>query len=141
VNLDRILASAPINKTAARVTGIRRGIAPAGDMTRDELVELMDRLQRKLRLLKVVLRIDTKAKHKNLVYKATHGMRSYRGKANPRAVDEYIRVGHEIQRMNRTLQAMRAERKGLAVVAVGGWEGQSQRNVGVDVSLGGQKNG
>lgn len=130
MNLDAILASVPVNKTAARVTGIRRGIAPAGDLSRAEVVELLDRLQRKLRLLKAVLRIDTKAKHKNLIYKATRGQHSYRGAANPRGVDEYLRVGHEIQRMNRALQVMRAERKGVAVVAVGGWEGATERVLG-----------
>lgn len=113
MNLDRILTSSPVNQTAARVVSRKRGsVETTGDLTREELTSILDRLQRKLRLLKVVLRIDTKAKHANLTYKARRGMRTYRGAANPRSVNEYLRVGQEIQRMSRALSEIRAKKSG-----------------------------
>jgi P2-related tail formation protein len=117
---DAVLTSVPVNHTAARVVGRRRGLEEPSTMTREELIDLMKRLERKLRLLKVVLGIDTKAKHRNLLYKTGKGMRTYRGSANSRTVEEYIRIGHEMQRMNRTLQALRVAKSGKRA-ELGGW--------------------
>lgn len=119
---DAILASTPVNTTTAKVVSNRREAMPQGDITREELIAIKDRLERKLRLLKHILRIDTKAKHKNLVYKTTHGMPTYRGAGNSPAVTEYLRIGHEMQRMNRALQAMRVAKSG-AKAQLGGWKG------------------
>lgn len=117
---DTVLASAPVNGTARSVTRQPRDAMPAGDLGRQELIDLMQRLGRKLRLLKVVLRIDTKAKHQNLIYKTKRGMPTYRGAANSRAVTEYMRVGREMQRMNRALQDMRSAKSGKRA-AQHGW--------------------
>jgi hypothetical protein len=97
----------------------QRGATEDVAIGRQDLVDLIARLQRKLRLLKVVLRIDNRAKHKNLIYRAAKGKGTLRTKANPRAVTEYVRIGHEIQRMNRALQEMNCERRGKALVADG----------------------
>lgn len=117
---DAVLTSAPVNHTAARVVGRRRDLESPSDLTREELIERLQWLERKLRLLKVVLGIDTKAKHRNLIYKAGKGMPTYRGAANSRAVAEYIRIGHEMQRMNRALQDLRSAKSGKRA-AQGGW--------------------
>jgi hypothetical protein len=109
---DTILASAPINGTARSVIRQPRDAVPQGDIGRQELIDLKERLERKLRLLKVVLRIDTKAKHRNLIYKTKRRMPTYRGAGNTRAVTEYMRIGHEMQRMNRALQDMRSAMSG-----------------------------
>lgn len=118
---DAVITSAPVNRTAQAVIAKPRAPQSMGDIGRADLIALIARLQRKLRLLKVVLKIDTKAKHRNLVYKTGRGMRTYRGAANSRAVTEYLQIGHEIQRMNRTLQEMKAAKSGKPVVQ-GGWK-------------------
>jgi hypothetical protein len=129
MNLDRILTSAPINHTAARVVSSPRNPVPMGDLTRAELIALMDRLQRKHRLLKVVLGITKKSQAKNLTY-MLKGMQKGLGKRgsgvnrvarDPRAALELIRVGDEIQRMNRRLQELKAAQTGKSVVQHG-WE-------------------
>lgn len=114
MNLDRILTSSPVNTTAARVVGRRRGIEDPGSLSREELIEIVNRLERKLRLLKVVLGITTKAQHKNLVWKFNKGFKSNRFKSDPRAVIEYKRCGEEKQRLSRRLQELRAERRAIA---------------------------
>jgi hypothetical protein len=105
MNLDRILASAPINQAAARVTASSRTPVPVGDLTKDELLALWRRLERKLRLLKQVLKITSKAQHKNLMTAINSGRRHRPGvgmlrlTANPRTALEYKRVGEEMQRL------------------------------------------
>jgi hypothetical protein len=111
VNIDRILASAPVNTTAARVVSRRRGLEEPSAMTRDEILALIERLQRKLRLLKVVLGIKTRAQHKNLVWKFNKGFKSTRFKADPRSVVEYKRVGEQLQRLCARVSEINAEAK------------------------------
>lgn len=113
MNLDRILSSAPVNQTAARVTASSRHPAPVGDLTRAELVFLSQRLERKLRLLKKVLRITSKAQHTNLINAIKSGRRNRPGvgmlrlTANPRTALEYKRVGEEMQRMQGRISELR----------------------------------
>lgn len=90
-----------------------------GDLTREELVFLSSRLERKLRLLKKVLRITTKAQHINLMYAIRHyrghdkpGTGMLRLGANPRAVFEYKRIGEEMQRMQARIHELKLKRKG-----------------------------
>lgn len=105
---DRILTSTPINGTAARV--VAQGHATdEGSLTRDELVTLLRRVERKHRLLKHVLGIRNASQHRNAIYKATHGLPQYRRKAEPRAFTEYLRVGEQIQRLVRRLAELKAE--------------------------------
>jgi hypothetical protein len=121
VNIDRILASAPINQMAARVTSSPRHLVPMGDLSRDELIYLRSRLERKLRLLKQVLKITSKAQHANLINAIKSGRRNRPGvgmlrlTANPRSALEYKRVGEEMQRMqDRICQLKRATREATA---------------------------
>jgi hypothetical protein len=117
MNLDAILASSPINQTAARVVSRRRGIEEPTNMAREEIVALKARLERKQRLLKRVLGITTKAQHKNLVYRMNTGrmMLTERGKNEPRSALEYKLVGEQIQRLNVRLSELRAERRAVAM--------------------------
>jgi hypothetical protein len=118
MNLDRILTSAPINHTAARVVSSPRNPAPDGDLTREELLYLWSRLQRKHRLLKQVLKITSKAQHKNLIHAINSGRRNRPGvgmlrlTANPRSALEYKRVGEEMQRLAERIREMSAAAKG-----------------------------
>lgn len=114
MNIDRILASSPINQTAARVVSSPRTPAPMGELTREELVYLWSRLERKLRLLKQVLKITSKAQHTNLINAIKRGRRNRPGvgmlrlTANPRAALEYKRVGEEMQRMQVRISELKA---------------------------------
>jgi hypothetical protein len=117
MNLDRILTSAPINQTAARVVSRRRGLEEASSMGREEIIEIVARLERKLRLLKLVLGIKTKAQHHNLVWKFNKGFKTTRFKENPRSVIEYKRVGEEMQRLIRRLAEMKKEAKAARALA------------------------
>jgi len=117
VNLDRILTSSPVNKTAARVVSSSRNPMPVGDLSREELVYLSSRLERKLRLLKQVLKITSKAQHANLIYAIKNGRRNRPGvgmlrlTANPRAALEYKRVGEEMQRMQSAIRELKQRAK------------------------------
>jgi hypothetical protein len=118
---DAVITSAPINRTAASVAAKPRTPQSEGVMGRAELIELYERLARKHRLLKAVLRVDTKAKHKNLVYRAAKGRSTSRGKANGRAVAEYVRLGHEMQRMVRTIHELKCKERGREPTTGNGW--------------------
>lgn len=120
MNIDRILTSAPINMTAARVVSSPRTPQPLADLTRDELLYLRSRLERKLRLLKQVLKITSKAQHTNLINAIKSGRRNRPGTgmlrltANPRAALEYKRVGEEMQRMQERISELkRAAKEGI----------------------------
>lgn len=120
MNIDRIFTSAPINMTAARVVSSPRTPQPLTDLTREELLYLRSRLERKLRLLKQVLRITSKAQHTNLINAIKSGRRNRPGvgmlrlTANPRAALEYKRVGEEMQRMQDRIRELRLAANGEA---------------------------
>lgn len=118
MNIDRILASAPINQSAAKVVSSPRHPAPMGDLSREELIFLRTRLERKLRLLKQVLKITSKAQHTNLINAIKSGRRNRPGvgmlrlTANPRAALEYKRIGEEMQRMQQRICELKRAAKG-----------------------------
>jgi hypothetical protein len=117
-----VLRSAPINADARKA--VRQGNCSYSDteLTRAELTEIMSRLQRKLGLLKLVLSIDNKAKHSNLIAAIKgkrYGSGKFRARQNPRSAIEYVRVGQEIQRMNRALQELKCRERGQPVRADG----------------------
>ena len=88
------------------------------------MLEIMDRLQRKLRLLKVVLGIKSKAQAANLsaaIKGKWYASGKNRMRQNPRAALEFYRCGQELQRMNRRIQAMKAEKRGIPLVQHG-WQ-------------------
>lgn len=111
---DAVLASRPVNSTARSVIGQRRCAEASEDMGRQELIELVNRLSRKQRLLKLVLGVKSKAQHANLIaaLKGKHyGSGEFRAYGNPRAAVEYKRVGEEMQRLNRRISELNWEHK------------------------------
>jgi len=104
--LIQVMRSVPINKAARQA--VRQGACSAheGDLTKAELDYIKARLLRKLQLLKMVLRIDNKAKHRNLLnaVKGKGGSGLRRVLKNRRAASEYVRCGLEIQRMNQGIR-------------------------------------
>ena len=120
MNIDRILASAPIDRMAARVVSSSRATATVGDLTREELALLLERLERKQRLLKRVLNITTKTQHKNLMSAMKIGRRNKpaqglsRLKANKRAAFEYKRVGEDMYRLIERIRELKRSAQGAA---------------------------
>jgi len=90
-----VLNSTPINRQAYRVAS-QAGCATSDvDLTHEELAEAYERLARKHRLMKFVLRITTKSQHKNVVDRHNKGIRS---NFRPRRITaEYVRVGNAMQ--------------------------------------------
>ena len=111
VNLQRILASSPIDSTARRVTSQRAAAKEDQQIGREELAYLVKRIERKQRLLKLVLGIKSHAQHKNTVYKAGIGVKQFRAEKEPRALSEYLLCGRETQRLNNELCVIRKARK------------------------------
>ncbi|MCP4991946.1 MAG: hypothetical protein GY928_39615, partial [Colwellia sp.] len=76
---------------------------PKVNATEEELRYLINRLERKRKLLNSALGITTKAQRKNLMYKMNKGVRNYRNEIQPRIVDEYRRNGYAIHRLAQEL--------------------------------------
>jgi hypothetical protein len=114
MNFHAILTSNPIDRVARRVAS-QAGVSQADSpLAREELAYLMRRTLRKQRLLKQILGIRTKAQHKNTTYKSNHGVKQFRAEKEPRALDEYLRCGQAIQRLNVELANMRMVRRFVA---------------------------
>lgn len=98
----KVMRAAPVNQSARRMIGQARCSVDDQDLSRDDLKAMLTLMQRKARLLKLVLGLNTKAKQKNF-RSAMKGRRlgsGYgRAKQNPRASMEYIRLGEEIYRL------------------------------------------
>lgn len=109
--LLQVLNSQPINRQARIVTSQRRVSSTDTPLTREELAAITNRLQRKQRLLKLVLGIKNKSQHNNTLYKFKKKIPQFRGRAEPRALVEYVRVGQEIQRINRELEELHGVRR------------------------------
>lgn len=110
-NLYNIFVRSPIDKKAANVVSQRYVEPNYPDLNREELKEIVVRLQRKSQLLKVVLQIKNKSQHKNLKYRDNRGRPTLRSEREPRAVQEYRRVGEQIQRMESRIGEINRERK------------------------------
>lgn len=80
-------------------------------LTKQELVELSNRLLRKQRLMKLFLGVKTRAQHKNLINNYIRGQHNHRIKKEPRLVAEYKRVGEAISILDAELARQRAERR------------------------------
>ena len=106
-----VLNSEPINRQARVVTSQRHVATGDAPLTREELAHLTNRLQRKQRLLKLVLGIKTKAQHTNTLYKFNRKIPQFRGTKEPRALVEYVRVGQAIETINRELAELRGVRR------------------------------
>jgi hypothetical protein len=109
--LLRVMNSTPIDMRARIVTSQRRCVEVEASIDKEEIVLLVERLMRKIRLLKVVLSIENKRQHKNVIARFNAGT-SKRSKIRPRrAVAEYVRIGLAIQNLNVRLQEIKKERK------------------------------
>lgn len=90
-----VLNSAPINRQARRVTSQANCATIDSDLSKEELQDVLDRLTRKHRLMKAVLKIKNKSQHKNVVDRHNKGIRS---NFRPRRLTaEYVRVGMALQ--------------------------------------------
>jgi len=100
----KVLRSTPINRAARQA--VRQGNCSYEDMplSRVERIEIFERLMRKQRLLKHVLGIKNRTQYTSMK-KAANGKSKSRGgarrvRANPRAAQECIRCGLEMERMH-----------------------------------------
>lgn len=105
----RVLNSVPINRAAYRVASQKGCSDNYAELSAAEALEMVARLQRKHRLLKVVLQIKTKAQHHNSIDRFKAG---YRSNFRPtRALAEYVRVGNNIEAMCRRISELTAEER------------------------------
>ncbi len=94
--LIAVMNRTPIDRQASRVASQRNCAVVDLDLCRDDLVRSLDRLQRKMRLMKSVLKVATKCQHKNLLARHKNGRRGMKGRP-ARLVVEYANVGASIQ--------------------------------------------
>jgi len=123
MDLHAILIRAPVNKLAANVVSQRRAATADTPLCREELIYLMDRLDRKSRLLKQVLGITNQSQRKNVHARHNKGVRQFRHAKEPRAFTEYIAIGQNMRRLNRELAELNKARKAANVAA---WEARRQ---------------
>jgi len=109
-----VMRSMPVDRLAWRVTKQSACADVDSPLSREELTEMLARMERKARLLKRVLNIETKKQQKNfrLAMKTTlPGNGKWRARANPRSAVEYIRLGEEIQRLGQRICALKKQRE------------------------------
>ena len=112
MNFTEICNLSPINRQAARIVS-QRGISEDSPLSRADLVALSNRLLRKQRLLLFVLGIRNDSQRRNVHEKLKRGIPTNRGLSNPRAMDEYKRIGPATQIIQVELSRLNAERKRL----------------------------
>lgn len=108
-----LYALRPVNKTAGRVVA-QADCSDDKPLTKDELVALVGKLERKQRLIKRVLGVRNKVHHKNIMYRIKKGHINPSNYGEPRLLPEYKRVGEAIQTLTRELARLRAERRRVA---------------------------
>lgn len=123
MDLHAILIRAPVNKLAANVVSQRKAATADTPLTREELIYLMDRLDRKSRLLKHILGIKNQSQRRNVHYRHNKGVKQFRRLKEPRAFTEYLAIGHNMQRLNQELAELNKARKAANAAA---WEARRQ---------------
>jgi hypothetical protein len=111
MDIEAILLRSPVDRVARRVTSQQFVEKEDSELTREEINAIVERLCRKQRLLKVVLKIKTKTQHKNFTRRVSRGGGDYRERLEPRAVAEYMRCGVEIYRLTNELGERTLSRK------------------------------
>lgn len=106
-----LLVRSPVDRITRAVTDQRAVARHDRPLTRDELLEILNRCERKQRLLKRVLRIETKTQHKNLVHRWQLGVRQSRVEREPRAALEYVRLGNMMQRYIEEIAQLNAQQR------------------------------
>jgi hypothetical protein len=110
LNFNDLFAMTPVNRTAARVIS-QRGVTGDEPLSKQDLVQISNRLLRKQRLLRLVLGITKASQDLNFKKKARRGIPTNRGLRNPRAADEYLRICPVTQTIQIELARLNAERK------------------------------
>lgn len=107
----KVLNGTPIDRKSRIVTSQARCVEAETSIDRDELALLVQRLDRKRRLLKYVLKIDNKRQHKNVIQRFNNGWHGRSSFRPPRIVAEYVRLGRSTEILNVRLHQLRTERK------------------------------
>ena len=110
-SISEILTRSPVNGNAYRVTSQRGCATVETDIGKGEIIELADRLIRKMRLMKTVLGITSKVQHKNFTKRFNKGRLNIRQGQTQRLIDEYIRVGLSIHNLNNEMAVCNAAKK------------------------------
>ena len=95
MNWYQLIVCSPIDKKARIVTS-QKGCVDLQDLSLDEMIELSNRMGRKMKLLKVILDIQTDSKRNNFIKKMRNGLFNQRCHNNGRAAHEYMRIGKQI---------------------------------------------
>lgn len=106
---DKIIVSSPVNRQSA-VIASQRGATDSLMMSREEILQIKNRLERKSRSLKHILKISSRTTHKNIIYRINKGNPTERGKSAPRAMIEYVNLGEQINMLNLELKRIREEK-------------------------------
>ncbi len=101
----------PVNKMAGLVTSQIGCVEVDRDLTKKEIVLILDRLKRKHALLKRIIKVENHSQHVNLMNKFKSGRRQYRAQMEPRSFFEYVLVGRQIESLCRELAEMRKARR------------------------------
>ena len=109
-----IYARIPINKTSGLVVSQRNCVAVEEDIGREDLLYIITYLERKRKKLDAVLGVTSFRKKKNIMYRYNKKNRSVKGAKNPRALEAWIFVGMEINKMKRKIAEIKQE-GGMAV--------------------------
>jgi len=116
-SIIQVLNSIPVNRQAAIIVSQSRCVKEDKPLTKKELVDLLNRLIRKQRLLKHILGIKTRSQHNNAIWKFNKHIPQFRNKENPRCFIEYKRVGEEMQRLNKELAELKKIRRYVAEIS------------------------
>ena len=107
-SISEILTRSPVNGNAYRVTSQRGCATVETDIGKGEIIELTNRLIRKMSLMKTVLGITSKRQHKSFTKRFNKGILEIRQRQTPRLIDEYIRVGLAIHNLNKEMAVCNA---------------------------------
>ena len=111
MNIQEIMVRSPVDRMAALVTSQINIPEQDADLRSIEIIELLARLRVRQSALKLVLGINTKAQHRNAVYKFNCGFKCFRREKYPREMAEYLRAGEAMQILNAELSERRKARR------------------------------
>jgi hypothetical protein len=107
LNLNQIFLRTPVNRNAFLATSQKNCVEVEKDLNFTELTDILNRLNRKNRLLKTLLKIKTKTQHKNLKNKFKQGLIKFRSESNKSLIYEYFSVGQQIENIHLRLKDFR----------------------------------
>ena len=92
----------PVNKSAAVATS-QSGCEDDFLATREDLNFCVAKIERKRRLIKHMLGITSRTKHKNLMARHAKKGRDVSGHKKPRILAEYVKTGENLNRIKRRI--------------------------------------